>query len=157
MGIQKPVEARIRERTVRDQLGCIVWEGPTEDGYARAWVDGGMRRLHRIVWELHYGDIPADLVVDHTCHQRACLNIEHLRLVPFAVNCQNRAGPPRHSTTGVRGVRLHPNGKYQVRVAAFGRRHHGGYFSTLEEAARRADEMRAQLHPTSSPMERVIG
>lgn len=140
-----PIEDRLARKTRREQSGCLVWTGHIEDGYGRAWVDGRMQRVHRIAWQLVHGEIPVGMELDHLCHNRACVEVSHLRLATHAQNGQNRAGAPRHSSTGVRGVRLHPNGRYQVRVAVNGRRHSCGYYESLDEAARVAEQKRAEL------------
>lgn len=145
MGIEIPIEQRIAAKTNRDESGCLVWTAWIEDGYGRVWFDGHMERVHRVVWILANGPIPEGLQIDHLCHNRACCELSHLRLVTKSQNMQNRAGAPAHSTTGVRGVRLHPNGKYQVRVAANGIRHSCGYYESLDEAAEVAERMRLEL------------
>ena len=35
---------------------------------------------HRVVWSLEYGPIPQGLLVLHSCSNRACCNVNHLRL-----------------------------------------------------------------------------
>lgn len=141
----QPIEERLAAKTVPTDTGCLIWGGAVEDGYARIWHDGRMVRAHRYVWEQAHGPIPNGLEVDHLCHNRACCELTHLRLTSHAENGQNRAGAPKHSTTGVRGVRLHPNGKYQVRASAFGKRYSGGYFSNLNEAAAAAEQLRLRV------------
>lgn len=145
MPAAEPIESRIAAKTVRDEHGCLVWTAWTEDGYGRVWFGRRMERVHRVVWTLANGAIPPDRMIDHLCHNRACCELSHLRLVTKSQNMQNRVGAPAHSTTGVRGVRLHPNGKYQVRVGVNGRRYSCGYYSTLAEAAEVAERMRAKL------------
>ena len=41
---------------------------------------------HRAAWLAFYGRIEGDLVIDHLCRNRKCINLEHLRLVTNAVN-----------------------------------------------------------------------
>jgi hypothetical protein len=38
-------------------------------------------KAHRYSYMLHFGSIPLDMVVDHTCFNRACQNPKHLRLL----------------------------------------------------------------------------
>lgn len=36
---------------------------------------------HRIAWEAAHGEIPDGMTVDHTCRNRRCVNVHHLRLL----------------------------------------------------------------------------
>lgn len=67
---------------------CWIWTGPTWRGYGRFWVENGTRhaRAHRYAYELLVGPIPKDLTVDHLCHNRRCVNPEHMELVTLAEN-----------------------------------------------------------------------
>lgn len=40
-----------------------------------------MRSVHRLAWEEVRGPIPAGLVIDHLCRNRACYRIDHLEVV----------------------------------------------------------------------------
>ena len=68
-----------------------------------------------------------------------------MRLATFATNAYNRAGQQsNHKSTGVRNV--YPNKKgFMVRVVKGGENHYGGTWPTVEEAARVASRMRAEL------------
>lgn len=94
---------------VENSNGCLVWTGYLNDnGYGihnvntQGVVRG--RRVHRMAWLLSGRYIPEGYVIDHVCHNRACVNISHLRAITHAENGQNRAGANKNSTTGVRGV-----------------------------------------------------
>jgi hypothetical protein len=78
---------RIASKLVRDdQTGCLVWTGSMNDGYGQVSVEGRMVRVHRFVYETLVGPIPEGLVIDHTCRNRACSNVQHLRVVTHRVN-----------------------------------------------------------------------
>ena len=47
---------------------------------------------HRVVWEHHHGPIPAGMTVDHICHNKRCIEIEHLRMLTNLDNAR-RNGP----------------------------------------------------------------
>lgn len=62
---------------------CLVLN--RRNRYAQAAFGGAMWQAHRLLWLIRNGDI-GDLVVDHVCRNRACVNIAHLEPVPNAVN-----------------------------------------------------------------------
>ena len=56
---------------------CVEWSGSkNHDGYGKKWWGGKPQSVHRIVFELYHGYMPA--VVRHTCDNPSCYNIEHL-------------------------------------------------------------------------------
>lgn len=71
--------------------------------------------------------------VDHICHNHACVNLSHLRLVTNKQNSEHRAGPYSNSTTGVRGITRN-GAKWRARVGHNYRKHFVGDFDSLEEA-----------------------
>lgn len=88
---------RIRGMTLADRLayhiepepmsGCWIWIGPrNSDGYGWLSITGHWRRAHRLVYEQFRGVIAAGLTVDHLCRLRACVNPDHLDLVPLKEN-----------------------------------------------------------------------
>lgn len=61
---------------------CIIPDKPIQkNGYTYTEYKGKTRGTHRIEWIKANGEIPDGLVVDHLCRNRACINLEHLRLV----------------------------------------------------------------------------
>ena len=66
--------------------------------------------VHRIIWEMHNGEIPDGLVIDHI--DGDCLNnkISNLRLVTQALNSRNQR-KPKNNSSGTVGVSfLSPRG-----------------------------------------------
>lgn len=80
--------------------GCLE-----PNGYWRASLNGIRYGVHRIIWELHYGEIPEGLLVDHIDLDRANNRIENLRLATYRQNNTNKAMDKRN-TTGVTGVKF---------------------------------------------------
>jgi len=61
---------------------CKIWTGALEKtGYGRRKVKGKMWMAHRFAYQEHYGDLDPDLVVDHLCFNRACVEPTHLRQI----------------------------------------------------------------------------
>src|SRR5699024_10393506 len=71
---------------------CIVWTGATDSsGYGQLWSGGRIVPAHRFAWEREHGPIPAGTFIDHMCFERACCNVDHLRLATPQENQQNRS------------------------------------------------------------------
>ena len=62
---------------------CVEGEGYRgADGYGRVNRRGSGRSpqtAHRWTWEQAHGPLPDNLYVMHLCHNRPCVNVEHLR------------------------------------------------------------------------------
>lgn len=65
-----------------DPDDCWVWTGAlSSEGYGNFTVGKHTVRAHRVGWIIAYGDIPADLFLDHRvglCRGRWCVNPHHL-------------------------------------------------------------------------------
>lgn len=126
---------------------CWLWTGGTGGaGYGKIWADGRKVYVHRISWELANGPIPEGKVIDHRCHNKCCVNPEHLRVVTTSQNMQHRAGISRNNVSGVRGVHWDKRDKAWVaRAMLNGRCYLAGYYSTPEAADAAARALRADL------------
>lgn len=138
---------RVRLDSFSIQVGeCRVWIGyKNPEGHGRIGVNGKLELAHRVAWQLENGPIPEGLVIDHKCHTRACIEVSHLQVVTIKQNCENRAGVNPVSSTGVRGVRREPSGRYAAQVGHNQKRHYAGTFDTLEEAEAAAIALRNKL------------
>jgi hypothetical protein len=137
---------------------CWEWTAyRAADGYGRFGSGGkfGPKILtHRFSWELCRGPIPDGMFLDHICHNRGCVNPDHLRLATPKQNAENLRGASRDSRTGVRGVTWdRKNKKYRVLVGHNRRTIHGGRYADLEEAAEAARQLRLSLF-THSDLDR---
>jgi len=52
----------------------------SSNGYSAIAVDGVMTTAHRMAWKLSAKSIPDGLVVMHSCDNRKCINLKHLKL-----------------------------------------------------------------------------
>ena len=70
---------------------CIIGKGEkTRLGYIRAEIKGKRILAHRLAYEAFYGPIPKNLEIDHLCHNKSCVNVNHLEAVTHQVNSQRR-------------------------------------------------------------------
>ena len=129
---------------------CWEWTGRLDrDGYGRFSTGEGTVLAHRISWEKARGPIGIGNVIDHLCHNTACVNPDHLREVTQFENMQNRKGPVAGGSSGYLNVhKTKTPGLWQVRVMTYGVQHHGGYFTDVDEANEAAIALRAKVHTT---------
>ena len=81
---------RFEAKVERLESGCWKWMGALLDTGYGVLHEGGKvgraLRAHRVAYELYRGEIPEGLVLDHLCHNRWCVNPEHLEAVTNHVN-----------------------------------------------------------------------
>lgn len=129
---------------------CLVWTGAKyPSGYGQIRINDVIVRTHRYAWERANGPIPDGVMLDHTCFNRACCNVGHLRLATSGQNNSNRQGANRNSKSGIRGVRYHRQSGLWQSIVIVNRVEHCKYSKTIEEAERVVIAMRRELMPFS--------
>lgn len=140
-----PAAALASNTRRNSETGCIEWTGLLNyKGYGSIYADGTMMGAHRFAWMQENGAIPEGMVIDHTCWNRACVNVAHLRLATPQQNRQSLSGAHPNSATGVRGV-VRRGSRYRAYVGHNGTRHYLGTFDTIEEASAAAQAKRVEL------------
>lgn len=114
-------------------------------GYIQVEVSGKNFMLHRIIYEMHNGTIPAGLQIDHIDGNPLNNRIENLRLCNQIENRQN-SKLSKNNTTGYRGILKTPNNKYQARLTVNGKKLYLGLFTTPEEAFNCVEQKRKELY-----------
>lgn len=124
---------RLDSYVIDPETGCWLWTGRiSADGYAVITRPRGSTNLvHRLLFELYRGPIPAALQLDHLCHSRdnaclggracvhrRCVNPDHLEPVTLQENI--RRGVRARQTHCVHG---HPLDAGHARIDARGHRH----------------------------------
>lgn len=128
---------------------CWNWTGSCfATGYASFWIPRRRVVAHRYAYELLIGPIPEGLQLDHMCHNRKCVNPDHLRPVTAKQNRENLLGATASNTSGgIRGVHwVSRVQKWRVTVGHNGRNHFGGTYADLDEAEQAAISLRNKLH-----------
>ena len=59
---------------------CWLYNGYTEHGYGRIWVNVKNVQAHRHAYNLLKGDIPSGMVIRHLCNVKLCVNPDHLEI-----------------------------------------------------------------------------
>lgn len=84
--------------------GCWLWLGHVN---SQGYGQHKKRRAHRESYEIHVGNVPDGLVLDHLCRVRSCVNPAHLEPVtnkenilrgesPWALNARKTHCPRGH-------------------------------------------------------------
>ena len=123
---------------------CLIWTGAIDaGGYGVARVAGKTRRAHQVSWELANGPTPEGKFLDHICWNRACVNLEHLRVVTRQQNNSYLNGP-KGGRSLPRNIYIQ-KGRYVVAVSKDGTKHYLGSFRSLDVAASVAEKARNEL------------
>lgn len=141
----KNQEERFWEKV--DKSGdCWVWTGClTSTGYgqfaSRLKPEWG-RKAHRWAYFMANPESQLDIILDHKCRNRLCVNPDHLRPVTVAENSENMSLDSRN-TSGYRGVQWSKSKKawfarMQKNYVSYTR----GPFTTAEEADEAAKKLR---------------
>lgn len=112
---------------VEKSNGCWNWLAAKDSrGYgffsSKKITGKHMDMAHRVVFFLNGTIIPPNLVVDHKCQNKSCVNPKHLRLVTKSINNTENGGPNwvlahrKHCRNG------HLYTKTNTRITTLGRR-----------------------------------
>ncbi|HFD7741072.1 TPA: HNH endonuclease [Serratia marcescens] len=72
-------------------------------GYYRTKLNGKEIAAHRVVWQLHNGEIPEGMQIDHIDGTRVNNDISNLRLASVSENLQNQKLSTKNAT-GIKGL-----------------------------------------------------
>jgi hypothetical protein len=103
-----PLERFEAKYTVQPN-GCWQWTaGKSWKGYGRFRLNGKQPQAHRVAYRLYRGPVPDDLVIDHLCRNRLCVNPDHMEITTNRVNCCRGESPTIVSWREDRCIRGHP-------------------------------------------------
>ncbi len=81
--------ARWNEKWIEVESGCHEWQAAkNSEGYGNFWDKRfqTMRGAHRVGWEMLMGEVPDNMEIDHICKNKACVRLDHLRMVTGSQN-----------------------------------------------------------------------
>jgi hypothetical protein len=126
--IPEAVGARaIRNYYFESPTGCYVStysvasHGYAQIGWSLGTVDGKpkttMTTAHRAAWTFVHGPIPEGMTIDHTCKNKRCVNLLHLRMLSNFDNARRTDGRDWPLGQCING---HPDS--ELRIGADGKR-----------------------------------
>lgn len=136
-------------KTFRYEDGLLYWKIKTSncvkvgDVAGRPCASGyrlvGFRKerypAHRIIWVMHFGEIPELMEIDHINHNRSDNRLENLRLVSRTDNSKN-CSISSNNKSGATGVYLTKYGKWHAQITVGNKKIHLGLFTDIEMAAK---------------------
>lgn len=99
--------------------GCWIWTGSTDKpgGYGQFRILGENYPAHRYSYELHKGKIPEGMFILHSCHNRSCVNPNHLRVGTREENMKDMTDAGRQARGHDQGLsKLETEQVYQIRA-----------------------------------------
>lgn len=101
LNIDKPKE---QGQLLFDFGDCWNWNGYIDDtGYGQFKRS---LRAHRVSWELKNGPIPKGLCILHKCHNRRCVNPDHLYCGTHKDNARDRIEFGRHENAKLTSLNI---------------------------------------------------
>lgn len=106
-------------------------------GYKYVCLNRKVYRAHRLIYAMHYGEIPDGFAIDHKDGNPLNNNIDNLRIATPSQNSRNKKAAMSNNKLGTLGVSLDKWNKtnpYRARIKVDGKYKSVGSFSLLSDA-----------------------
>jgi hypothetical protein len=135
--IDEPSNGRVRDtkvttRKANDKLNT----------QSKLAVNGRCYNIHRLIWALHFGEIPEGFFIDHISGNRRDDRIENLRLATPQENCWNTASKGKYG----KGVHKNSINSWSSAIVVSGVKIKLGTFKTRNEASEAYREASLKYH-----------
>lgn len=110
---------RIRFNAKVDRRGpddCWLWTAGKRTEYGCIKIAGKCYDSHRVAVMLDGREIPAGMIVMHTCDNPACCNPAHLQVATYSANTKDAIGKGRHVVPSLRETRTEPMSDEEIRT-----------------------------------------
>lgn len=108
--------------------------GYINNGYWQVELFGMRFKAHRIIWVMHFGNIPEDTLIDHIDSCGLNNRLDNLRLATAQENCRN-VRKRANTTSRFKGVSKASRGdKWVAQIQIDGKNHWLGTYNTEQDA-----------------------
>ena len=122
---------------------CVTTKGAR---YKRIMINNKHYVLHRIIYQMHYGNLLPSEVIDHIDRNKQNNKIENLRKANVFINNQNQ-GERKNNTSGYKGVSWSKQrSKWRATITINNKHKHLGFFTAKEEAFVCYQKAKAMFH-----------
>lgn len=129
---------------------CRLWLCRCDkDGYGQIKFKRHTKRAMRVAYEVFVGPIPEDLILDHLCRRRACVNPAHLEPVTNRTNLLRGDTSSARKAAQTHCVNGHPFTPENTYVYPSWRTNGGVRRTCRQCAIERTYKYRAAANPTS--------
>jgi hypothetical protein len=98
--------------------GCWLWTGAISGSGYSVFKDSGIDKSgHRFAYEYFKADVPAGLVLDHSCDTPSCVNPDHLKACTQRENVLRSAGLAAINARKTHCVRGHELNEQNLRAS----------------------------------------
>lgn len=115
-------EGRWWFNVIVDSSGCWLWQGALAQGYGHLKVKGKSHPAHRFGYEMLIESIPPELVCDHLCRVRHCVNPDHIDITDHKTNILRGVGRGAKEARQTECKQGHPLNGENLRIDTRGRR-----------------------------------
>lgn len=95
----KTKERFFKKVVLSKETTCWTWVGSIQkpSGYGKIHHRSkSMMLAHRMSWQIHFGAIPENKCVLHSCDNRSCVNPKHLFIGSYGDNANDMVSKGRH-------------------------------------------------------------
>lgn len=84
----RTIESMFKGKYYINENGCWIWlAAQKSSGYGAQWWNGRLWPAHRLMWiDKNGGEDPTGYDIAHNCHNKLCINPEHLSLTTRSMN-----------------------------------------------------------------------